>query len=99
MKTLLFIKKNGISRYYEIQRVRMDLLSRMLEIFDDGRSKSFYCICASLISTNGLEGVIKQAENALRTRNIETRKERAGILKILLKEAGGREGAELVLKK
>lgn len=99
MNNLRFIEKNGIDSYYKIQRVRMDLLVRMLDAFNDGRSKSFYCISAALLSIIDLESALEKAETAARARNIEDRKERAMNLKQLLQKAGDREGVELILRK
>jgi hypothetical protein len=99
MNNLRFIEKNGIDSYYKIQRVRMDLLVRMLDAFNDGRSKSFYCISAALLSIIDLERALEKAETTARARNIEDRKERAMNLKQLLQEAGDREGVELILRK
>lgn len=99
MKTHTYIKEHGIESYFEKQGERIALLEEMLSHFNDGRSKSFYCISAALLSIIDLERTLEKAETAARARNIEDRKERAINLKQLLQEAGDREGVELILRK
>jgi hypothetical protein len=49
-----FIKKNGIVPFVEQQKIRIDMLTVLLQNFDDGRSKSFYCISCALLPIDNL---------------------------------------------
>lgn len=95
------IKKDGLEKFVELQGKRIQLLERMIKGFDDGRSRSFYCIAATLLSLRGLEEAMEIAEQ--RTMKDETRTEdiKAGskILRGLLDELALREGVELRLRK
>lgn len=42
------IRSNGMDSFLDVQKIRMDLLSHLLKNFDDGRSKSFYCLTCAL---------------------------------------------------
>lgn len=44
-----YIKTNGVGKFIEQQQVRTDLLVDLLNNFDDGRSKSFFCISCALL--------------------------------------------------
>ena len=46
---LEFIKSKGIESFIDQQRTRMDILHDFLTRFDDGRSKSFFCISCALL--------------------------------------------------
>ena len=44
-----FVKLNGIELFMDKQRIRMDILTDLLNRYDDGRSKSFYCLACALL--------------------------------------------------
>jgi len=69
--------------------------------FDDGRSKSFYCIAATLLPIDGLEISLKQTGQRLRADKIglDDVKTKSRILKGFLEDFGKREGIELKLRK
>lgn len=54
---LKIIKKYGYSHYLETQAKRMKLLETLLQDYDDGRSKSFYCLATSLISIDSIDSL------------------------------------------
>ena len=90
---LYFIKENGIEKFIERQKKRIKLLETMLNDYDEGRSKSFYCIAAALLSIESLE---KSLNNVEKSDNIKTR---AKNLKKILNEMASKEGVELKLRK
>lgn len=49
-----FIKNNGIDIFIEKQKIRIDILTDFLKKFDDGRSKSFFCISCALLPLDKL---------------------------------------------
>jgi hypothetical protein len=52
---LNFIKEHGIKKFVEQQKKRIELLEIMIENFDDGRSKSFFCISCALLPLDKLQ--------------------------------------------
>ena len=59
---ILFIQKNGISEFEKIQKQREQLLKEMLQDFNEGRSKSYYCIAATVLDIEELKDVLKRAK-------------------------------------
>jgi len=86
---LNFIKEKGIERFIEQQKKRIKLLETMLNDYDEGRSKSFYCLATALLSIESLE---KSLNNVEKSDNIKIR---AKNLKKILNEIG----VELKLRK
>lgn len=96
-----FIKEQGVDRYVELQKTRIDLLETMLKSYNDGRSKSFYCIAATLLPTEDIEAALVETKRRIETDHIppEDHKTRAKILKTLLKGIAMKQGIELKLRK
>ena len=61
MSNLFFINDNGIEKFVKQQKVRMKLLKTMIEKFDDGRSRSYYCKASALLDTRTLNNSIEKA--------------------------------------
>lgn len=98
---LSFILEHGIERFLEQQRERIRLLERMIKGFDDGRSKSFYCIAATLLPTQDLEMAMNRVEQKMREERIgeDDLKARSKALTEILKDLADRAGIELRLRK
>ncbi len=79
---------------------RIRQLERMLARFDDGRSKSFYCLAAALLSVEALEGSLREASKRASKERIEPAdlKARAGILRSMLMDHAASERVELRLR-
>jgi len=92
----LFIKEKGLETFLEQQMERIKLLDIMLKDFDDGRSKSFYCLSATLLSIQGLKEAIKRARERTKNEDIKTK---AKVLKEILNETTIKEKVELKLNK
>ena len=56
-----FIQKNGIGDFEKIQRVREEILEEMLQGFNEGRSKSYYCIAATVLGVEELREALTRA--------------------------------------
>ncbi|MBU0529391.1 DUF3795 domain-containing protein [bacterium] len=52
---LEYIKNNGIKSFIEQQNERRDILIDFISKYDDGRSKSFFCISCALLPLNKLQ--------------------------------------------
>jgi len=59
---IAFIQKNGVDEFERVQKRREELLKEMLEEFNEGRSKTFYCIAATVMAIEDLEAALKQAK-------------------------------------
>ena len=55
MRNHNFIKEHGIKDFITRQKKRIKLLERMIENFDDGRSRSFFCRATCLLEVTSLE--------------------------------------------
>lgn len=58
---LAFIHENGVKKFERDQIIREQLLKEMLRNFDEGRSKSYYCIAASVMEIDELIEALTQA--------------------------------------
>jgi len=98
---LKFIRDRGIEEFVEEQRRRIRLLERAIKDFDDGRSKSLYCLAAALLPKTDLEtslDIVEQKIEADRIRPDDI-KTRSKIFRDLLNNLAAREGMELKLRK
>jgi hypothetical protein len=99
MPNMQFIKDHGINKFMEQQTKRMAMLETMIERFDDGRSKSFYCRAAALLDVTSLRGALAEADRKTQTEKVKQSdwKTKARILKTILGEIApetGRNGRE-----
>ena len=101
IQNLDFIKEHGVEEFIEQQKKRIELLLIMLKHFDDGRSKSFYCIATTLLSIKDLRSALDNAEQKIKEDKGESddTKTRAKLLKGFLNDIAAREGIELTLRK
>jgi hypothetical protein len=88
ISNLNFIKEFGVEQFIEQQHKRIKLLETMIEAFDDGRSKSFFCKSAGLLDLTILESSLKKAALEIKTHKIEygDHKNKAKILRRILNE-------------
>ena len=59
---ITFIQKNGVHEFEKIQKKREDFLKEMLHEFNEGRSKSYYCIAATVLEIEELEEALTKAK-------------------------------------
>ena len=70
---IAFIQKNGVDKFERVQKRREDLLKNMLQEFNDRRSKTYYCIAATVMEIEELEAALKQARAAAETLDLKGR--------------------------
>lgn len=99
IKNFNYIKKYGLKKYIEEQNPRMELLKKMLENYNDGRSKSFFCIACTLLSIDMLDRSFIIAVKKTGEQHITDIKAKAKLLKGILKKAAESENVELKLRK
>ena len=88
MPNLNFIKEYGIKEFIEQQNKKIKLLETMLENFDDGRSRSFFCKEVALLDLTSLESALDEATRKIKIDHIQPDdiKIKAKILKSILHE-------------
>ncbi len=89
---LEWTERKGLAAYDDLQKERLRLLERMLAVFNEGRSKGYYCIAATVLDVAGLKKILTAAEKRGRGLGI---KERAAILHALLDARADQKGYEL----
>jgi hypothetical protein len=93
---IAFVRKNGIEEFEKTQKKRERLLRTMLQEFNEGRSKSFYCIAATVMETGELEEAL--AEAGKNSFGLEM-KERSKVLHAILDEIARNRNYFLKLRK
>ena len=91
-----FIKKNGIEQFIDQQKIRIDILSDFLTNYDNGRSKSFFCISCALLTLDELQEVHKLIVDL---KDLPDIKEKNKQLKQILTETADRLEIDLKLNK
>jgi hypothetical protein len=56
-----YISRHGVPAFQKIQEQRAFLLREMLNNFNEGRSKSYYCIAATVLEPDELEEALSRA--------------------------------------
>lgn len=93
---IAFILSNGVEKFNRIQEIRAELLKEMLQEFNDGRSKSYYCIASTVLTIEELNEALKKAKHGSHELSI---KERSKILHSILDEIARRKKYCLKLRK
>jgi len=85
---LYFIKEHGIKKFIEQQKKRIKLLETMIEKFDDGRSRSFFCKAAIFHDVTALADSVAKATKIIKTDKIKQSdmKSKANILKTIIND-------------
>jgi hypothetical protein len=100
LSNLRFMREKGIEPFVRRQEKRIRLLEVMIECYNDGRSRSFFCRAAALLDPEALRRSLDEAKKATRAREGGTRDavEKAKVLRGILAEAALSEGIELTAK-
>lgn len=91
----------GLERFIKQQNYRIDFLRNVLDRYDEGRSKSFFCLAATLLSIESLTGALIKADQEIKAKSISENdlKRKAQIIKSILNELAVEEDEELRLRK
>ena len=95
-KDIASIQKNGVDEFEETQKKRECLLEEMLREFNDGRSKSYYCIAVTVLEVGELEEALTQAHK--NSDGLEI-KEKSKVLHSILDEIAEQRNYFLKLRK
>jgi hypothetical protein len=101
LMNLRLIKENGLKQFLTQQKKRIELLKNMLEDFNEGRSKSFYCLATALLSIKDLERVFKKTINKIQEEGIDLKdlKTKSKMLKENISKLAKEKSVELKLKR
>jgi hypothetical protein len=88
LPNLYFIKEHGIKKFIEQQNKRIKLLETMINRFNDGRSRSFFCKAAIFLDLAALENSLEKAKKAIKSEKVKQSdmKSKANILKTIINE-------------
>jgi hypothetical protein len=70
MPNLNFIKEHGIEKFIEQQKKRIELLETMINSFNNGRLKSFFCKVAALFDIKDLQNSLDEINQKIKADNI-----------------------------
>ncbi len=101
LSNLKYIKENGLDPFLTQQKRRIKLLEIMLKNFNDGRSKSFFCIATALLPIKDLEQVLETSQEIIKKDRISSTdlKSKSKILKANLNEVAFKKKIVLKLRK
>jgi hypothetical protein len=101
LQNLNEIKKNGIELFIEQQTMRIRVLESLLCSFNEGRSKSFFCISAALLPIDDLIKIFQEAKIKVQEENLSLKdiKSKSRIIKKIINEYAKKESIELKLRK
>lgn len=89
-------ERDGIGALDELHQAKLRLLAQMLREFNDGRSKSRFCVAATVLGIDELEGVLATARDASSGLDI---KAKAKVLHTMLDELERRQQQILRLRR
>jgi len=90
------IQKNGVNEFEKTQKIREHLIKEMLLKFNEGRSKSYYCIAATVFEIGELEEALTKAHK--NSDGLEI-KEKSRVLHSILDEIALQRNYYLKLRK
>jgi len=83
-----FIKKNGIEAFNRDQEIRAGLLTNLLNDFNEGRSKSYYCIVVTVLKIEEIKKGISLANDLIEKKGTTNIKEKSKILHSIFDNIG-----------
>lgn len=93
---IALIQKIGVVQFAKVQASREHLLKEMLEEYNEGRSKSYYCIATTVLEIDDIKESLLKAKDSSQGLEI---KEKAKILHSLLDEIALKRNYCLKLRK
>lgn len=91
-----YIQKYGISKFQKSQETKEQSLKHMLRDFNEGRSKNYYCIAATALKDDELEGALDEAHQQSKCLDI---REKSKLLHSILDSIAKRKNYILKLRK
>jgi hypothetical protein len=92
-----FIQRYGIEEFARLEMEKERFLKYLIDNYDEGRSKSFYCISCQLISLDKLKEVVEDVETKI-TQNTDI-KEKARLVRAAINNVADSLQIDLKLRK
>ncbi len=93
---IAFIQKHGLAEFRRSQKAREKLLWKLLDGFNEGRSKSYFCLAATVLDLDELAEAVKEAAGSSKSLDI---KEKAKLAHSILDRIAEKKGYYLKLRK
>jgi len=97
LRNLREIRDSGIKEFIKKQKDRIAILEQLVKEYDDGRSKSYFCLATALIDIDDLNEVMLQVK-AIRDNSIDI-KQLAKQAKSLIDQKAKLKSVELVYRR
>ena len=91
-----FVRKNGIEKWSARENEKIAFLKTLLADYNDGRSKTFYCLSVQLLPLDKLKPALAQAQKKLTPEM--TPKEKALLVREAFGGVAAKAGVELKLR-
>ncbi len=91
-----FVLKNGVYAFERSQKQKEELLKQMLQEFNEGRSKNYYCIAATVLETDELKKALDEARDDAGEMGVKGRSKK---LHSILDKIAAQRGYHLRLRK
>lgn len=62
---IIFIQENGFGEYKRLQDIREEILNYMLDNFNEGRSKSYYCVAVTVMKIEEINEALVKAKGTV----------------------------------
>jgi hypothetical protein len=91
-------KRDGIERYAEALNEKIKILEFLIENYNDGKSKGFYCLAVNLLEPDALRDVMQRIREEIGISDAPM-KEKIGQIRSSLESSAAEAGLELKLRK
>ena len=92
-----YVRKYGIEKWAACENEKIAFLKTLLADYNDGRSKTFYCLSVQLLPLDKLKPALAQAQKKLATEM--TPKDRAKVIRDAFNGLATKSGVKLKLRK
>lgn len=101
LQNLYEIKQNGINPFINQQKKRIKILETLLNSFNEGRSKSFFCIATTLLPVDDLDNCINKVKKLVEEKDISSEdiRSKAKIMREMLNDYAKNQNIEIKLRK
>ena len=95
------VQEEGLEKFIAGQNLRITILEKILQYFNDGKNKSFFCNAAALLDIQSLNNAIARTENEINAQQIakDDLRTKSRILREVLTEYAQEKNIELKLQK
>ncbi|MEL7570258.1 MAG: DUF3795 domain-containing protein [Eubacteriaceae bacterium] len=97
-KDFNFAQKEGVNNYIKILNEKIIILEFLLNNYNDGRRKNFYCLAVNLLNLEDLIDIVDEIKNNISRQEIKHNEKINLIIDLLTKKADKRK-IELKLRK